>query len=158
MSSFGITIYSFAATTATGGWTGGKYLPSFTLNNWQQVSENRNLTNAIINTLGISFIAIVLVIIFGIMAAYVLARRRFPGKSALDILVTLPIAVPGVALGVGYFLLFYDLSRSNFFGMALFEGVSPVSNPLFLLIFTFAVRRFQQGSRGARQRPCSCHL
>ncbi|HTD89860.1 MAG TPA: ABC transporter permease subunit, partial [Burkholderiales bacterium] len=43
---------------------------------------------------------------FGLAAAYVLARRDFPGKSLFDALVHLPLVLPPVVVGYALLLLF----------------------------------------------------
>lgn len=43
---------------------------------------------------------------FGLLAAWLLARRRFPGKVLLDALVHLPLVVPPVVIGYALLLLF----------------------------------------------------
>ena len=43
---------------------------------------------------------------FGLLAAWLLARRNFPGKIILDGLVHLPLVVPPVVVGYGLLLLF----------------------------------------------------
>lgn len=55
---------------------------------------------------------------FGLLCAWVLARRDFPGKAALDGLIHLPLVLPPVV--VGYFLLVV-LGRKGAVGAFLFE-------------------------------------
>ncbi len=43
--------------------------------------------------------------ILGTFAAYVLARQRFPGKEALEVVVNLPVAIPTVVVGTSLILL-----------------------------------------------------
>ena len=57
-------------------------------------------------SLGTSLAATLLCVALGLPAAYLLARRRFPGREWLDTLVDLPITVPPVVAGVGLLLLF----------------------------------------------------
>ena len=54
----------------------------------------------------------------GIPVAYVLARRRFWGRSLLDLLVTLPLVLPPTV--VGYYLIVL-LGRSGVLGAPLYE-------------------------------------
>jgi molybdate transport system permease protein len=53
-----------------------------------------------------SVAAAALCVLLGLPGAYVLARRRFPGREWLDTVVDLPITVPPVVAGVGLLLLF----------------------------------------------------
>jgi molybdate transport system permease protein len=51
-------------------------------------------------------LSILLATLFGVPVAYVLARRRFPGRRLLEILVTLPTILPPVVAGVALLLTF----------------------------------------------------
>ena len=53
---------------------------------------------------------------FGLAVAWVLARRRFPGKSLVDALVHLPLVLPPVVTG---WLLLIGFGREGVFGRAL---------------------------------------
>jgi molybdate transport system permease protein len=53
-----------------------------------------------------STIALVLTLIFGTPVAYLLARRDFPGKMLVDLLVDLPIVLPPTVAGVALLVAF----------------------------------------------------
>ena len=53
-----------------------------------------------------STLALVLALIFGTPLAYLLARRRFPGKALVDLLVDLPIVLPPTVAGVALLVAF----------------------------------------------------
>jgi len=53
-----------------------------------------------------STISLVLAIIFGTPVAYLLARRNFPGKMLVDLLVDLPIVLPPTVAGVALLVAF----------------------------------------------------
>lgn len=55
---------------------------------------------------------------FGILAAWVLARLRFPGKNLLDGLIHLPLVLPPVVIG---YLLLVILGRRGIIGEPLYE-------------------------------------
>jgi len=54
-----------------------------------------------------SGIALVFGMAFGLPAAYLIVRTRVPGKDALDFVITLMLAFPGIAVGVSYLLGFW---------------------------------------------------
>ena len=56
---------------------------------------------------------------FGILIAWLLARKTFPGKSLLDALVHIPLVVPPVAVG---YLLLVLLGRRGLVGGWLYDG------------------------------------
>ena len=55
-----------------------------------------------------SGMALVFGVAFGLPAAYIIVRTRVWGKDALDFVITLMLAFPGIAVGVGYLLAFWD--------------------------------------------------
>jgi iron(III) transport system permease protein len=59
------------------------------------------------NSFLFSGIALLFGIAFGLPAAYLIVRTRVPGKDALDFVITLMLAFPGIAVGVGYLLAFW---------------------------------------------------
>lgn len=50
-------------------------------------------------TLKISAIATLFVAVLGILIAYMLAKREFPGKWAADVMITLPMVLPPTVTG-----------------------------------------------------------
>jgi multiple sugar transport system permease protein len=77
----------------------GSFLPHrWTLANYRGIFQTSLFTRALVNSIGISLIATVLAVVVGSMAAYAIARLRFPGKPVL-IAVTLLIAMfPAISL------------------------------------------------------------
>ena len=59
------------------------------------------------NSFLFSGIALVFGIAFGLPVAYLIVRTRVPGKDALDFVITLMLAFPGMAIGVSYLLAFW---------------------------------------------------
>ncbi len=57
-------------------------------------------------TLATASVATLLMLVPGVALAWLLARRRFPGKALLDTLVSLPLVVPPVATGLMLLWLF----------------------------------------------------
>jgi iron(III) transport system permease protein len=109
----------------------GKYLATLT--------TNPDVTRAILNSLMYSGAAVAIMVLVGASIAYVVARRDIPGRSVLDVMATVPVAVPGIALAVGYFLFF----SGNFRGTLL----DPLMDPALLLVFAYSVRRLPFTSR-----------
>jgi iron(III) transport system permease protein len=60
------------------------------------------------NSFIFSGLALILGIAFGLPAAYLIVRTRVPGRNALDFVITLMLAFPGIAIGVGYLLAFWE--------------------------------------------------
>jgi sulfate transport system permease protein len=51
-------------------------------------------------TFGASFVAALINVVFGVLAAWVLTRYRFPGRRLMDALVDLPFALPTAVAGI----------------------------------------------------------
>ena len=64
-------------------------------------------------TLGVSIFSTALILPFGILLAWVLARRMWRGKSIVETIVSLPLVMPPVATGL---LLLKLLGRRGLFG------------------------------------------
>jgi multiple sugar transport system permease protein len=77
----------------------GSFLPrKWTLANYRGIFQTSLFTRALVNSIGIALIATVLAVVVGSMAAYAVARLRFPGKQVL-VAVTLLIAMfPAISL------------------------------------------------------------
>jgi molybdate transport system permease protein len=63
--------------------------------------SNPVVTDALVLSLKTSAIAQALVLLFGTPAAYLLATRRFPGRSLAVVLVELPLVLPPAVAGIG---------------------------------------------------------
>ena len=66
---------------------------------WKAVSEPR-VVHAYKISFGLSFLAALLNVFFGLILAWVLARYQFPGKKILDAMVDLPFALPTAVAGI----------------------------------------------------------
>ncbi len=71
---------------------------------------------AVILSLQVSAMATLGALPFGFFLAWALARWRFPGKTLLSAIVTLPLVIPPVVVGYGLLVLF---GRNGFFGETL---------------------------------------
>jgi len=79
---------------------------------WRSVTRPDAL-QALRLSLEATFLAVAFNALFGILAALVLARRNFPGKTVLLSLLDLPLAIPPVVAGLMLVLLF---GRQGIFG------------------------------------------
>jgi len=79
--------------------TDGSFFPRrWTLDNYRGIFATSLFTRALVNSIGIAVIATVLAVLVASMAAYAIARLRFPGKGVL-VGVTLLIAMfPAISL------------------------------------------------------------
>ncbi|MGQ4871118.1 MAG: ABC transporter permease [Candidatus Thorarchaeota archaeon] len=119
-------------------WSTNSILPdAWTLDNYSVLWEYENVAQSINLTLIYGAIATVMIVLLGTSAAYLIARRDIPGKTALDLLVTSPIALPGIVIATGYFTLFYN------------TFLFPPGGPAFLITMSYTVRKFPFTVRAA---------
>ncbi|MDC7676103.1 ABC transporter permease [Asticcacaulis machinosus] len=78
----------------------------FTLKYYVKALTNDSLIQAFTNSLVIAFFSTIISVVVGAMAAILLWRFRFPGKTALDGAMSIPIVVPEICMGVGMLVFF----------------------------------------------------
>jgi len=96
----------------------------FTFDNYVKAWNNRELQEALINSLAIAVLATVISTIIGAMLALLLWRFRFPGKSAYEGFMALPFVIPEICMGVALALFFANTG--------MMEGVVPLPWPVNL--------------------------
>ena len=78
----------------------------FTLKYYEKAWNNSSLIEAFTNSLTIALISTVVSVVLGMMAAVMLWRFRFPGRSAYEGAVALPIIVPEICMGIAMMAFF----------------------------------------------------
>ncbi len=76
------------------------------------------------NTLFLAIVQTPITALLGMVIAFIVVRKSFPGKGALDFLSMISYAIPGTAIGIGYILAFnkapFDLSGTAFILVAVY--------------------------------------
>ncbi|MGZ8454148.1 MAG: ABC transporter permease [Candidatus Binatia bacterium] len=109
----------------------------YTLKFYQDVFSHDLTLRSIKNSLLLSSLSTIIDVVLGIAIAYLLARKRVPGRGVLDALAMLPLALPGLVLAFGYVAAF---------------SATPLDariNPVPLLVIAYAVRRLPYMVRAA---------
>jgi spermidine/putrescine transport system permease protein len=78
----------------------------FTTDWYVKAFNNDSLLQAFINSLTIAFFCTIISVILGALAAVMLWRFRFPGKTVVEGSMALPIVVPEICLGVAMLVFF----------------------------------------------------
>jgi iron(III) transport system permease protein len=121
-----------------GSWSPANLLPDvWTLSNYDVLWAFPDVANSVYVTLVYGLIATVIIVLLGSSAAYLIARKDIPGKTALDLMVTSPIAIPGIVIATGFFTLFYT------------TPIFPAGHPAFLITMSYTVRKFPFTVRAA---------
>ena len=95
-----LVLFSFNDSKRTIRWEG------FTTGWYTQMAGDDALIGAFANSLTIAAISTLFSVVLGTMAAIALWRFRFPGKGAFDGMITLPIVVPEICMGVAMLVFF----------------------------------------------------
>jgi putative spermidine/putrescine transport system permease protein len=114
----------------------GTWLPEgYTASWYGQAWDEFGLFNVVLVTLQVSLAVVVISVLIGVPAAYVLARRTFPGKKIVMFLFLLPILIPPITYGIplATVLLFVDPNQSTL-GVVLANLVPSV--PFVILTMT----------------------
>lgn len=72
----------------------------FTLRWFEIAAQRADILDAVMLSLKVALIATLLALVLGTLAAAALWRREFFGKSAVSLLLLLPIALPGIITGI----------------------------------------------------------
>lgn len=78
----------------------------FTLDYYDKALHNESLIQAFINSLAIAFVCTIVSLVLGALSAVALWRFRFPGKTAFEGAMALPIVVPEICMGVAMLVFF----------------------------------------------------
>jgi len=74
--------------------------PGLTLHWFSVAFARADIWQSLSLSLAVAACATTLALVFGTLAAFALARARFPAKNALTVLFVLPIALPGIITGI----------------------------------------------------------
>src|SRR5215510_2011695 len=115
-------------------------LPSvYTLSNYGEILFRA--PHFIWNTVRYALLAAALDVGLGAVIAWLLLRGQARGRQWLDAIVTMPLAVPGVVLAVGYLRVFHGW---NVPGLG-----APLTSTWLILVIVYSVRRLPYTVRGA---------
>jgi spermidine/putrescine transport system permease protein len=80
----------------------------FTTDNWANPCGAPDVCSALVNSLKVGLLATLVATVLGTMIAFALARHRFRGRAATNLLIFLPMATPEVVLGASLLALFLN--------------------------------------------------
>ena len=115
---------------------------SFTFEHYVETFTHSDTLSSILNSLKYSIFSTLIALVVGVSIAYLLTRKRVPFQNLLDAVAMLPLALPGVAIAFGYMGSFSDTAFIlRYLPKGLIDVIDPRSNPTFLLIISYTVRR-----------------
>ena len=120
-----------------GSWQGTVLPTELTFEHYATIATHPVALRGLVNSLVYSSLATLAAVVVGVLIAYLLTRETFPGKTALDTTVMVPLALPGIVLAFGYLACF---GRG---------WLNPMANPVPLLVISYIVRRLPYMVRSA---------
>jgi iron(III) transport system permease protein len=139
----GILLLSFAKV-----WSFTLLPTTYTLGNFAEILFRA--PHFIKNTLLYTLLAAGLDIILGAAIAFLLLRSRLAGRNLLDAIATLPLAIPGVVLAVGYLRVFHGWD---------FPGLgSPLTSSWVILVIAYTMRRLPYTVRASYAALQQVHI
>lgn len=109
--------------------------PGYSLINYQKAME-KNLFRSIGNTLSISFVTLIVIIIIAVLIAYLVVRRSNLMNNAIDVISMMPYIMPGGVIGIALIISF---SSSPFY----------LTGTMMIMVIALAIRRMPFTSRSA---------
>lgn len=144
----GVVIQSFAArwfmTILPTEWS-----PEF----YSEIFNLKITVTSIRNSLVYATSSAVVDIFLGMVIAWLLVREKFMGRTLLDVLAMLPLALPGLVLAFAYFVTFskaplgplwsewLGTGTTKWFNQAWLDAFDPRKNPTLVLVIAYAVHR-----------------
>jgi putative spermidine/putrescine transport system permease protein len=116
-------------------WFKGPLPAGFTVEWFGQAWQDFNLGDVLITTLQVTFSVLALSLAFGVPAAYALARRDFPGKKLVMLLMLLPVMLPPITYGVPLATLMYQLQLAGSLTGVILVNLVPAL-PFVILVMT----------------------
>ncbi|HIN09138.1 MAG TPA: iron ABC transporter permease [Phycisphaerales bacterium] len=132
----------FTSLSVEGSWYKSVFPTSLTTDHFEGALSHSLAVGSIRNSLFYSTFAVILDMFIGILIGYIVVRTKIRGRSLLDSLSMLPLAVPGLVMAFGYvaMTLRWPFGEGDpLEGWINVLGANP--NPMLLLVIAYAVRR-----------------
>jgi len=141
----GTFIIAFAKLPKYGTWI----LQGLNLEGWKTVFGRAETKHLVINSLIYATLAGLIDIILGALIGFILVRKKFVGKTALDVISIMPLAVPGVVIALGYLFLFSTRLPGTTFRLSSFW---------FILVIAYSMRRLPYSVRSSHAALQQIHI
>jgi iron(III) transport system permease protein len=105
-----IAMIVLLAFSVNGSWRTSPLPSRYTLQNFVSIFTNPKSWSAVTTSLEMSAVAVIGTVVLGLASAYVMARMQFRGKTAIDIAVMLPWALPGTVVAINLITAFANPS------------------------------------------------
>ncbi|MFJ6417707.1 ABC transporter permease [Paeniglutamicibacter sp. NPDC091659] len=137
---------SFNATTS-----GAFPIKEFTTKWWVAAWNNEGVREALWTSVKVASVATVIALVLGSMVAFALSRYDFFGKSTVNLLVVLPIALPGIVTGVALNNTFKTVLEPLGIGLGLFSVIVGHATFSIVMVFNNVQARMGRMNRGLEE-------
>jgi putative spermidine/putrescine transport system permease protein len=133
------------------------WLPeNFTTSWYQQAWTRFNLTHIMGVTLLVAFSVVIISVVIGVPAAYVLARGSFPGKNVVMLLFLLPILIPPITYGIPLATVMYNFGLGRTILAVILVNLVP-SVPFVIVTMTPFIEQINPAIENAA-RMCGANM
>lgn len=130
-----VTLFSFNDSRLLAQWRG------FSLRWWEQLPGETEVLEALVNTVLVAFATAGLSVALGLFAGYALARYRFRGRSVIDAMIFIPIAIPEVPEAASIYI-FLNERRLDLGILAVVIGHASFAVAFAVLVIRSRLARF----------------
>jgi len=104
----------------------------FTIENYIKVFNDPKFFEPFFNSIKMAALAVVITIVIGVSASYLISRKKIRGSKLIESLLSLPYGIPGTVIAMSFIISFNTPS--------LFSGFVPLTGSFIILPLAYAVR------------------
>ncbi|MDR2860567.1 MAG: ABC transporter permease [Elusimicrobiota bacterium] len=143
-----LIVFTVMANSFGNNWFEG-FLPSgFTLKWYSQAWSEFQLGHVLLVTSEVVIAVVLFSVVLGVPAAYVMARKNFPGKSALMFLFLLPMMIPPVTYGIPMATVMYKYAVGGTLLGVIMANMVPAL-PFIILVMTPFIEQIDENLENA---------
>ncbi|MCU4186889.1 ABC transporter permease subunit [Acidiferrimicrobium sp. IK] len=128
-------IFSVAVDSFATRWFGSWWPQGLTTHWYSDAWSSFNLSQLMTVTGEVALVVVVVSVLIGVPASYVLARRQFPGKKLVMLLFLLPVLIPPITYGIPLATLLYKVHLAGRLSGVILANLVP-SVPFVVLTMT----------------------
>ncbi len=126
-------------------------IKEFTTKWWVAAWNNEGVREALWTSVKVASVATAISLVLGSMVAFALSRYDFFGKSTVNLLVVLPIALPGIVTGVALNNTFKTVLEPLGIGLGLFSVIVGHATFSIVMVFNNVQARMGRMNRGLEE-------
>lgn len=105
---------------------------SFTIDNYKKIFSDSQFFDPFSNSLKMGLIAVIITIIIGVSAAFLITRKKLKGGNIVESLLSLPYGIPGTVIALSFIICFNTPT--------LFTAFMPIAGTFWILPLAYSVR------------------